>query len=699
MGLATLAVAAFVAGCPSTATDTPADADAAPPDTDAAVDTGPPCSRMTTLCGPDKACLGPPDCASGLCRDDVCRDIAPADGVKNGDETDVDCGGTKAPACTDNKGCLVGPDCTSSVCVGGICQPPSPTDGVQNGDETGKDCGGAKAPKCPAGEGCNATADCDKVKCDTVMKKCLPAAHDDGILNLDETGIDCGGPTMTVARCPTGEGCAAVTDCDNVLCNGMSKLCDPPTATDGLTNGTETDKDCGGGAPTNAPRCVFDKTCAADTDCANGGCSLGGGKKCAPRSCATTETAGIASCGALETGQAGAAHDSCCKSLVLPTRTTKRLDKYEITAGRFRTFLTNAGPNIRAFVTTYVAANPTSQLAQLVSVGPNVFPGGANVSTVYPDADRFNAHSLTAHMELDIDNYSGIRGCYNGYNPGVAAQGDYAANTYWMDATHEADFAIPPRTTPRSVSDEKPLNCAMPAMLAAFCAWDGGELATLADYHDAWVSPSPPAALVFPWGSTDLKRPNYNWCNGTYLNGGFRCQCDNTNHTNDPGGAPLFGPGPNNIGPSPNDKCPAGGFTTLSGAGVFYEFPAGTDRSRDNEPLIAAPGRMTADATVLKSGGESWFDLLANLAEYTGDFKASTQDWCDFSVTPNAGDPQCTRNLHAGSGTRYTNIPVSGIIGRTWEGHQYEYGSPNGFPVTFQYGKFGGRCVRPAAPY
>ena len=74
-----LIFAAFIAGCPTAATDTPTDGDAGP-DTDAAIDTGPPCSRMTTLCGPNKACKGPPDCASGLCRDNVCHDVAPADG-------------------------------------------------------------------------------------------------------------------------------------------------------------------------------------------------------------------------------------------------------------------------------------------------------------------------------------------------------------------------------------------------------------------------------------------------------------------------------------------------------------------------------------------------------------------------------------------------------------------------------------------
>ena len=39
---------------------------------------------------------------------------------------------------------------------------------------------------------------------------------------------------------------------------------------------------------------------------------------CTTLSCATAETAGIVTCGSKETGQAGAVHESCCKSLVLP---------------------------------------------------------------------------------------------------------------------------------------------------------------------------------------------------------------------------------------------------------------------------------------------------------------------------------------------------------------------------------------------
>jgi hypothetical protein len=87
--------------------------------------------------------------------------VAPTcdDGIQNGDETGVDCGGSTCPACPE----------------------PTCNDGIQNGDETGVDCGGS----------CNA----------------CPATCDDGIQNGDETGVDCGGTSCS--PCDTGGSCEA----------------------------------------------------------------------------------------------------------------------------------------------------------------------------------------------------------------------------------------------------------------------------------------------------------------------------------------------------------------------------------------------------------------------------------------------------------------------------------------------------------
>ena len=74
------------------------------------------------------------------------------DGIQNGQETGVDCGGPDCPAC------------------------PTCTDGVQNGQETDVDCGGPDCPACPT---------------------CT-----DGVQNGQETGVDCGGPDCPA--CPPG---------------------------------------------------------------------------------------------------------------------------------------------------------------------------------------------------------------------------------------------------------------------------------------------------------------------------------------------------------------------------------------------------------------------------------------------------------------------------------------------------------------
>ena len=83
----------------------------------------------------------------------------PTDGVENGGETDVDCGGASsstsdgAMPCAVGLHCLVGADCTSDVCQGpavggyGTCAAPSCTDGARNGAETDVDCGGGICPR------------------------------------------------------------------------------------------------------------------------------------------------------------------------------------------------------------------------------------------------------------------------------------------------------------------------------------------------------------------------------------------------------------------------------------------------------------------------------------------------------------------------------------------------------------------------
>jgi len=99
------------------------------------------------------------------------------DGIQNGQETGIDCGGPSCPVCPTcsdgiQNGSETGVDCGGSCPACSTC-----TDGIQNDTETGIDCGGT----CPACSSCT-----------------------DGIQNGQETGIDCGGPSCPA--CPNGGG-------------------------------------------------------------------------------------------------------------------------------------------------------------------------------------------------------------------------------------------------------------------------------------------------------------------------------------------------------------------------------------------------------------------------------------------------------------------------------------------------------------
>ena len=56
------------------------------------------------------------DCPSSICQDNACVPATCGDSVKNGSETDVDCGGSVCGDCADGKSCNFPSDCVSKVC-------------------------------------------------------------------------------------------------------------------------------------------------------------------------------------------------------------------------------------------------------------------------------------------------------------------------------------------------------------------------------------------------------------------------------------------------------------------------------------------------------------------------------------------------------------------------------------------------------
>ncbi|MFW5739361.1 MAG: formylglycine-generating enzyme family protein, partial [Myxococcota bacterium] len=87
-----------------------------------------------------------------------------ANGTRDGDETDVDCGGSCAP-CADGASCQVAADCGNGVCDANVCGSASCNNGVKDGLETDVDCGGSHCQACLAGEGCGAGTDCVSGTC------------------------------------------------------------------------------------------------------------------------------------------------------------------------------------------------------------------------------------------------------------------------------------------------------------------------------------------------------------------------------------------------------------------------------------------------------------------------------------------------------------------------------------------------------
>jgi hypothetical protein len=103
------------------------------------------------------------------CTDDACSlpKAAPTcfDRARNGDEIDVDCGGS-CGACAAGAACTAESDCQSH-CVEGRCAEPTCSDGKADGVEGGVDCGWGCAMGCPDHDGCVADGNCLSGSCNS----------------------------------------------------------------------------------------------------------------------------------------------------------------------------------------------------------------------------------------------------------------------------------------------------------------------------------------------------------------------------------------------------------------------------------------------------------------------------------------------------------------------------------------------------
>ncbi|MEO7329136.1 MAG: hypothetical protein ABI193_11185 [Minicystis sp.] len=163
-----------------------------------------------------------------------------ADLIKNGTETDVDCGGDACGPCGAGKGCTTDGDCVTLACQGGACaenpvdpgcvvsDQPTCADCLVNGLETDIDCGGDACSPCGLGAACLGDADCATLVCEAgacvegpIDPVCVAADDptcNDCVLDGLETGIDCGGDAC--APCGPGQSCLHDGDCTSGVCAG-----------------------------------------------------------------------------------------------------------------------------------------------------------------------------------------------------------------------------------------------------------------------------------------------------------------------------------------------------------------------------------------------------------------------------------------------------------------------------------------------
>jgi cysteine-rich repeat protein len=155
------------------------------------------------------------------------------DGITNGDETGVDCGGS-CDGCPGGSACSDSNDCETDICFTGICQPTQCGDGVINGNEEcdGADLGGATCLDLgfPGGTlSCKASCDFDKSGCN-ILASCgdglvdPPEECDNGLANSDSAPdacrTNCTNPFCGDGVQDTGEECDDGNNVDGDGCHG-----------------------------------------------------------------------------------------------------------------------------------------------------------------------------------------------------------------------------------------------------------------------------------------------------------------------------------------------------------------------------------------------------------------------------------------------------------------------------------------------
>ena len=212
--------------------------------------------------------------------------LACTNGVLDPGETDVDCGGTCSNKCADWQHCVVGTDCKSGGCNPTLltCTPPSCTDGRKNGDETDVDCGGSSCPQCANGQTCTQELDCQSHTCQMmpgcVGEPCTMQCVTGGPGNLDggpppgDGGPNAGdaGPNAGDAGPNAGDAGSAPVKCTAATAATTCNDHNPCTLDQCVPGGGEFSWVCGHTPLSDVP-CDDGNVCTANDTCQAGVCT------------------------------------------------------------------------------------------------------------------------------------------------------------------------------------------------------------------------------------------------------------------------------------------------------------------------------------------------------------------------------------------------------------------------------------------
>ena len=170
-------------------------------------------------------------CDGGTCDAGQC--VSCDDGIKNGSEANIDCGGTLCTGCLDNQSCILPTDCLGGICRDNRCQTDICGNNMVAGSEACDDGNQDNGDGCSAtcllenGANCQNGSQCDSGVCDTAVSgQCRPALScgngvREGIEACDDGGNAPGDGCNPDCLLENGVACSTSGQCGSEFCSDV----------------------------------------------------------------------------------------------------------------------------------------------------------------------------------------------------------------------------------------------------------------------------------------------------------------------------------------------------------------------------------------------------------------------------------------------------------------------------------------------